>query len=71
MAASVGANVAMSPKRAKKSSSRPPRDTPNPAVTSGRPAASSEPKAMSRMTRATSMPMPSELGGSWPANWST
>ncbi len=44
---------------------------PTSATTIGMPAATIDPKAMSRMMMATSRPIASELGGSCPANSST
>jgi len=71
MAANVGANVATSKKRATKLTSESPAPRPKTAVTMGRPAATNEPNASSMMTIATTMPMASLFGGSWPANAST
>ena len=71
IAARVGAKVATSMKRASKVTRVTPRATPRPATTIGRPAATTEPKATSKMISAAMMPMSSLLGGSWPAKSST
>ncbi len=71
MAARVGANVATSRKLATTSTNICPIVRPTSATTIGMPAATIEPKAMSRMMMATRRPIASLLGGSWPANSST
>ncbi|CAB4852116.1 unannotated protein [freshwater metagenome] len=71
IAASVGAKVATSRKRATKRRNVAPSATPKIAVRRGSPAAMSDPNATRRMINATVTPTPSLLGGSWPANAST
>ncbi len=67
IAASVGAKVATSRKFATKVTNSTPVPTPTMAVRIGSPAAMTDPKAISKMTRAKITPMISLLGGSPPA----